>query len=80
MAFAGPPRRPAGLVRYLLLAFLIISGLFYLRHNSATFTSVHQPIDVTPAHLPGIPAPQNPANPDIKPATAQPEPAKEAEK
>lgn len=68
MTFSGPPRRAGGIVRYLLLSVGIIGILFYLRQNTATFNSVHTPINVTPEHLPGIPGPQNPVKPDAQPA------------
>lgn len=68
MTFSGPPRRAGGIVRYLVLAVGIIGILFYLRRTSPTFSSVHQPVAVTPEHLPSIPGPQNPARPDVQPA------------
>lgn len=34
MAYPGPPRRPIGLARYLLLAVVILSFLFYFRHEA----------------------------------------------
>ncbi|KAG4421263.1 hypothetical protein IFR04_005565 [Cadophora malorum] len=68
MTFSGPPRRAGGIVRYLVLSVGIIGILFYLRRTSPTFSSVHQPVAVTPEHLPSIPGPQNPAKPDVQPA------------
>ncbi|KAL5323711.1 hypothetical protein ACEPPN_008252 [Leptodophora sp. 'Broadleaf-Isolate-01'] len=78
MTFSGPPRRAGGIVRYLLLSVGIIGILFYLRRTSPTFNSVHQPVAVTPEHLPSIPGPQNPVRPDVQPtgpekAVPQPE-------
>lgn len=67
MGFA-PPRRGSGWLRLLLASIFIVGSLFYLRMSSPTFNSVHQPIDVTPGHLPGVPAPQNPTIPGVKPA------------
>lgn len=69
MAYPGPPRRAAGLARYLLLAVCITGALFYLRHTAqvAALNSAHVPVEVTPTHLPSIPPPGNPVKPDVKP-------------
>lgn len=68
MAYPGPPRRAGGLLRYVVLAVVIVSVLFYLRNSSlnAALSSVHSPIQVTPTHLPDVPIPQNPTKPDFE--------------
>lgn len=69
MAYPGPPRRAAGMMRYILLAAGVIGVLFYLRNSAqiAAYNSVHRPTAVTPEHLPDVPTPQNPVQPDVRP-------------
>jgi len=67
MAFPGPPRRAGGLFRYGGLAVVLLGLLFYLRYSAPSFTSVHEPVEVTPTHLPTVPSQDNPTSPDRKP-------------
>lgn len=67
MTYPGPPRRACGLVRYAGLAVVLIGLLCYLRYSAPSFTSVHEPVQVTPTHLPTIPTQENPSRPAVKP-------------
>jgi hypothetical protein len=67
MAYPGPPRRAGGLVRYAGLAVVLIVLLCYLRYSAPSFTSVHEPVQVTPADLPTIPTQESPSRPGVKP-------------
>jgi hypothetical protein len=70
MAYPGPPRRAAGLARYVLLAVVILGLLYYLRNSAQTaaLKSAYKHIDSTPADLPGVPSNPNPTEPGVKPA------------
>ena len=73
MAYPGPPRRAAGLLRYVVLAVAIVSLLFYFRHSaqSGTFSSAFKPQSAQ-SDLPTEPTPQNPVKPIIEPEIVQP--------
>lgn len=68
MAYPGPPRRAAGLARYLLLAVVILGLLYYLRNSAqaAALKSIYKPIDPTPT--PAVPSSPNPTEPGVQPA------------
>lgn len=74
VTMAYPPRRVCGLTRWLLLAVGIVGLLFYMRNLSLStaLNSVHEPVQVTPAHLPTIPTTPQTSNPPnvLKPADA----------
>lgn len=73
MAYPGPPRRAGGLFRYAGLAVILIGLLCYLRYSAPSFTSVHEPVEVTPAHLPTIPTQESSTKgPDSKPVAGLP--------
>lgn len=77
MAYPGPPRRAAGLVRYVILAVAIVSLLFYSRHpaQAATFNSTLKP----QSDLPVGPTAQNPVQPIIEPEIERPIPKPDPE-
>ena len=74
MTYPGPPRRAAGLVRYLLLSVAILGVLFYLRHSAQRTVSNYEPIPivVTPERLPDTQVPPKPAAEET--AEQEPEP------
>jgi hypothetical protein len=54
MAYPGPPRRAAGLVRYLLVAILIVFGILFFR-DSAHYSSLNSAVPHSNAgHLPVV--------------------------
>jgi hypothetical protein len=61
MAYPGPPRRAAGLARYLLLAVVIVSVLFYFR--SAALSSPFRGDTTITNPFPSNPVPENPQIP-----------------
>jgi hypothetical protein len=60
MSFANPPRRFFGMARYVVLAAVIMSGLFYLRLTalSSTLGTTQSPVDTS--LLPGTESSQKP--------------------
>jgi hypothetical protein len=91
MAYPGPPRRAAGLARYLLLAVIIVSFLFYFRNAAQAAALKAQYLDPyfpTPSTTPSadaqrlqIPVDNGPKDPSAgKGPTDPPEPEKPAEK
>jgi hypothetical protein len=82
MAYPGPPRRTAGVVRYSLLALALLSVLLYFRHSAqnAGLTSPFR-IDIDPKPDPPLegapptpenPIPQTPAPVDPPPPVVEP--------
>jgi hypothetical protein len=71
MAYPGPPRRASGLVRYLILAIIVVSALFFFRH-AAHDGALGQYLDHSPPsatnspdspHKPPIPVDHGPKDP-----------------
>ncbi|PBP17347.1 capsular associated protein, partial [Diplocarpon rosae] len=83
MSFTSPSRRSGfrHMVRYTLVALLMVASFLYLRTTSSTFTSVHQLVDVTPSHLPNIPPQQSSSTaPDLQHSPSSTKPAAEGVK
>src|SRR5271154_3185955 len=76
MAYPGPPRRAAGIIRYIIVSAVIVTVLYYLRHSvpSAAF----DPPSIPQTKLPIGQSPQHPVEPstdtDVEQPIAKPEP------